>query len=195
MRAAALPVLAAAMLLAAGCLGSAPASDPPRRTQSATPPAFTTPLPENVSAPEPSYLMYPFLGSLTLAAGATGVGYVSPTGTMDRHVFRFPVMEGATGLVVELRWDDAMTDLDLEFGTPDCDSNAGTGMCAFVDGGTIGAGDAPVRVAFTDPATLNTTGDWFLSVWGKDAVQTKFETAATVFYGMAPPDNFTAYAP
>jgi hypothetical protein len=184
-------VLVVAPLALAGCIGSS--APPSTETTQADPPNRPAPrvdLPEE----EPAAVMvvYPFAGKITASAGASQVGYVSPTGSVDEHVFLFPVQVGTTAIVAELSWPTPVHDLDLELGTPDCDSTMGTGTCVFSEGGMPGAGDSPVKIVFDDPQILANAGDWKLLVWAKDAVNTEFTAAVTVFYAGAPAADYTA---
>lgn len=200
MRAASLPLLlvAAGALVLAGCLG--PSNAPPAQggqggqpEQPAAAQGGASQVTEPVrNATGPTEVLFPFKGHITLGAGADGVGYVTPTGSADAHAWTFKVAPNATAIVAELRWADATQDLDLELGTPDCDSTMGTGTCVFDAKGAPGSGDSPVKIVFTDPAALAKAGDWKLFVWGKDAVNADFAAAATVFYGAMPPEGYTA---
>ncbi|HEV8359597.1 MAG TPA: hypothetical protein VGR28_03980 [Candidatus Thermoplasmatota archaeon] len=186
-------LLASLALVVAGCVGS----PQPGPSEPESPTADLAPPVADVAAPESEQLkvgivVLPFEGKLTVAAGAQGVGYVTPTGNSDAHAFSFPVEEGATAIIAELAWADTTQDLDLELGTPDCDTTAGEGVCAFADAGQAGAGDSPIKLVFTDPEVLQNVGDWKLLVWGKNAVNAEFRGAITVFYNMLPQDDYTA---
>jgi hypothetical protein len=197
----ALTALASAAL--AGCIGTsatAPTEQGPTPTGGAEAGAGAAPgsiatgagAASGSEAPEAWMEVYPFQGRITLGVGAAGAGYFSPTGTEDPHLFFFNVQPGATAIVAEMRWADATQDLDLELLAPSCDPNTGDGGCIFVDGGTIGRGDSPVRFVLTDAALLAMDSDWGVAVWAKNAVQVPFEAAITVFYGGMPADEYTA---
>lgn len=195
-----LPVLAAAVLVGAafaGCVGAPepvadPGPEPLDRGDGGA--ATTTPSgPDDAPpAPAPTVAAYPYSGKLTAAAGAPDVGYLSPTGGQDPHVFAFQVGSGAQGLVVELRWADRMHDLDLEVAAPGCDGNTGVGPCLFADGGSPGSGDSPVRFEVTDPEMLAMSGDWRLMVWAKNAVNADFDGVISIFYNAPPAPGYTA---
>jgi hypothetical protein len=138
-------------------------------------------------------VLYPFKGHLTTSLGAQGVGYLSPTGSQDTHGWNFAVDTDAVAIVAELRWADKTMDLDLELGSPNCDSTTGSGTCMFADKGAPGSGDTPVKIVFQDPKALAQAGSWKIFVWGKDAVNTDFDAAVTVFYGVGPTDGYTAF--
>lgn len=192
----ALLLLAAGSLVLAGCLG--PSSPPPPQQPERERPARVADDQPSASAPaspEPvqQYVVFPYNGKLTVGAGAGGVGYVTPLGSMEPHGTVFPVEEGAVAIVAEMRWKDPVSDLDFEVGAPDCDTTTAMGHCFFANGGSPGAGDSPVRTVVSDPAALTQSGDWLLVVWAKDAVNTEYQVVVTVFYGAAPTDDYTAF--
>lgn len=195
----ALPAVAlvSAALLLAGCFGpSAPLEREPAPTAGdAAVPEMVPVSPEEAGlAPQPRVTKYPYEGRIT-GTGAPGVGYLAPAGAADPHIFAFNVTEGAVALVAELRWESPMHDLDLELAAPGCDVTTGSGACFWVQDGSPGAGDSPVRFVLTDAATLAQPGDWTLYVWAKDAVNTAFDGAISVFYGLGPSDDYTALQP
>ena len=124
----------------------------------------------------------------------------------------FEVEDGATGVVVELAWADAVQDLDLLLNAPgDCFSQVG-----FPDGavtciadvfvadgeygtwwnkdGHAGAPDNPARIAI-GPADVERwgSGTWSLVVWTKDAnAQLDFTMYASALYDGSDPTTFSA---
>lgn len=185
-------VLVVAPLAFAGCIGSPePAPPAEQPTAQALPPTTTVDVNQE-EAQGPAMVVFPYTGKITAGAGVAQVGYVSPTGSMDAHIFHFAVAEGAVAVVAELAWSNPVHDLDLEIGTPDCDTTMGSGMCVFANGGNPGSGDSPVRIVIADAAMLAKTGEWKMLVWAKDALNADFTATASVFYGVPPADDYTA---
>lgn len=135
-------------------------------------------------------------------------------GPQDSHGWEleFKVEEGATGVVAELAWADAVQDLDVLLDAPgDCFDQVGfpegAATCiadVFVaDGdygtwwnqdGHAGAPDNPARIAIGQ-ADIERWGDgtWSLVVWTKDAnVQLGFTVYASVIYDGSDPATFSA---
>lgn len=183
-----------AVLALAGCLGS-PAPEPVQPEQPASGERLQAPTHPVEAAPaEPGRIgkeVFPFSGKMTTGVGAGGVGYLSPTGSLDPHQFAFPVDAGAVAIVAELAWDNRAMDLDIALNAPSCDPTMGSGACVFADGGSPGAGDSPVRIVLQDPAALNETGEWRITIWAKSAVNVDFRTVVTVFYGLPPSADYT----
>lgn len=195
----ALPALGlASALLLAGCFGPAPepeAEPAPTSGEVGSAPEMVAVSPEEaglVQAPRRS--VFPYEGRITAGTGAPGVGYVAPAGASDPHIFAFNVTEGAVALVAELRWESPMHDLDLELAAPGCDVTTGSGTCFWMQDGGPGAGDSPVRLMVND-AELLAPGNWTLYVWAKDALNTAFDGAVSVFYGLQPSHDYTALDP
>ncbi|MCA1813182.1 MAG: hypothetical protein LC624_04430 [Halobacteriales archaeon] len=191
-------VLATGAVLLAGCLGSSspPSNEPVRPAnggdaQVAQPEAGSGGVAQ--APPVQQLVVYPFKGHLTTSLGAQGVGYLSPTGAQDTHGWNFAVDHEAVAIVAELRWADKMQDLDLQLGSPNCDSTTGTGTCVFADDGQPGAGDSPTKIVFTNADALKQAGAWKVFVWAKDAVNADFDASVTVFYGVGPADDYTAF--
>lgn len=183
-----------------GCLGAPEAaSDQPRPTaQDDAGKDFPEMVPitaeeAGIVAP-PRIAVYPFEGRITVGAGMPGVGYATPAsgGGRDAHIYAFVVEPEAVGIIVELRWADPMTDLDLELAAPGCDTTTGMGPCLFAQGGAPGAGDSPVRFVVTEPAVLSQSGNWTMSVWAKNAANAQFDGVVSVFYGLPPSEDYTA---
>lgn len=187
-------LVACGALALAGCTAGPPAPGPepaPTSEDAGEPPVVTTLVPEAPAAPDPYIWTYPYEGRIS-GAGAPGLGYFAPLGNQETHAYLYAVPAGATAMVVELAWSDFNMDLDLEAVPPDCDVITGGGSCVYVQGGAPMAGDTPVRLLITDPALLNQTGDWGLYVWAKNAVNTPFHGAISIFFGIAPSDDYTA---
>lgn len=195
------PLAAALLALAvalAGCLGSPTVTPDPTPTAGPAPEDFPELVPvtaeeAGIVAP-PRISTWPFEGHLTAAAGMSGFGYVTPTGSQDNHAYLFQVEPEAVTMIVELRWADRMADLDLELAAPGCDTTSGVGPCLFAQDGAPGSGDTPLRFVVTEPAVLNLTGDWELYVWAKSAVNADFDGVISVFYGLPPSEDYTALA-
>lgn len=195
-----LGLLLAGSVAFAGCLGAPEPVQPsdaedPASTDSAATSDLAAGAVQPPQGPPPQMAILPFAGRITLSVGAQGMGYFSPTGSQDPHAFVFPVglrEQTVMAIVAELRWPNNQNDLDMELAPPGCDMSTGLGPCVFVQGGTAGNGDSPVKFVLTDPGLLALTGDWHLQVWAKNAVATNFDGVITVFYGMAPSDDYTA---
>lgn len=184
----------AATLLLAGCLGAPqgePALDPAELPPVSQPdPATAAPPPAVPDAPPARIETFPFTGRLTLAAGSPDAGYLAPTGAVDEHGFAATLAPGAAAVVVELVWDDALQDLDLQVVPPGCDTTLTA--CLLADGGAPGQGDRPVRIEVQDEAVLGPGGEWRFTAWAKNAVNASFTIYATVFWGAEPPEGFSA---
>lgn len=197
MRLALLPLaLAVGALALAGCIGSPAAPGPQGEGTNPTSgegPAGESPelRPVDVDPTvQPRLQQYPFSGKITAGAGSQMVGYVSPTGSADPHLFGFVVDQGAVAIVAELAWDQPLMDLDLLLNAPSCDAT-GAGTCLTQGDGMPGQGDSPVMLIVTGDA-LAEVGDWTLGIWAKDGANVEFRTVVTVFYGDMPPDGYTA---
>jgi len=133
--------------------------------------------------------VFAFNGQLTLSGGAPQVVYVNAgvLPGLDHPGAPFHVDEGASAIYVELVWSDKTMDLDMFL---DSDLN-GTSVAQSV-GGTHGSGDPPAIIQFEDASKL-ASGDWQVRVFAKDAVNTQYKGAISVFYGGEPiPPGYTA---
>jgi hypothetical protein len=182
-----LPLAFLALLALAGCSAPAPVEAP----EVAAPPPV-----------EPGPWRSVVLD--TGAMGAEAESWLAGNTHPDSHNTSLPfeMRVGATGLVAELAWDDAASDLDLhvrshvdcierptpEFVACEVDSTlldpTGSGTWR-ADGGMPGAGDSPIRFVLTqDDLALypcKESCDWQLQVWAKATPGTDFRVAVTVF--------------
>ena len=128
--------------------------------------------------------------------------------TMD-----FEVGVIATAIVVELAWQDQASDLDLQVFSPTfcplgvsidwplCFANgylgdaAGTGSWRD-EGGLPSQGNTPTRIQLV-ASEWQAYGccDWSAVAWAKATAGTPFDFYATVFYGEAPAEDYTAIPP
>jgi hypothetical protein len=197
------PVMALALLLA-GCL-AAPAPTQPGTAGVRLPPADGG---RAFATAQGAGILFHIAGRMGVEAESKVAGFFSP-GTANTTL-QFQVHSGATGIVAELAWPDAASDLDLQLFSPSfcpritqptCPVNGyfgnttGTGTWRN-EGGSVGHGDSPARlrlgqaeVAASCPAEACR---WQLAAWAKLTAGTSFDLYATVFYGGAPPANYTA---
>lgn len=126
-----------------------------------------------------------FAGNLKLAAGAAN-NYAFPTNSVEPIEFTATVPANATALVVELRWTNAANDLDVILYGPE-------DKRTFLDGGSPGAGDSPMKVVLAQGEFP--TGDVLFRVVAKASVAESFELAVTPFEGIVPAEDFTGFAP
>lgn len=182
-------------------------SGPPSSNASSSPP----PPPAAPPAPAP-----PRVETLTWEGNLSGVGFGSAQ-SLPAHLCCFGVVPagentagafdvGGTlqGIVVELVWEDAAFDLDLELNAPDAQTHVppavkGTtpalrsGHWWFADAGTPGAPDGHAALRIVDAAPLALSGTWTWSVLPKGPAHgVAFTVLVTLFYDAPPAEGFTA---
>jgi predicted small lipoprotein YifL len=171
---------------------------------------------QETGAPVVTWKSYSTRGTTTANAAGWGLDTALGLGVRAMNLYLPP---NATALVVELEWDDAVQDLDVEAhaqggdglaARPECGVGSALGpvmgsraWCDF--GGSLAAPDVPSRLdlhglelADCEPAGLD-WGDcnvFALGFRSKDAnALLEWHLIATVFFEGPPPEAFSALAP
>lgn len=136
------------------------------------------------------------------AAGMTDPSSYSPLIPNDKYDPTFDVRSGATAVLFEVAWSGSdKLDLYPEVANPDCTGPAAqavAGTCLFSEAQPkpVTGASSPARVLISDPAFLKHAGAWKVAVYASSSVNdVPFKAAASVFYGGVPPDAYTALPP
>ena len=214
-----LPLLLLSLPLA-GCLGGSddggvsPAAAPTPSPEAAPDDEGADPAPDDEGADPageadavPTVEVQTFEGSITGASPTVADTFCCLWANLDGQNVQgaFSVPAGAKGLVVELVWDDATSDLDLRLDAPDYQQltvpEAGVpptfyhGHTWLVTAGRTGEPDRHVVIAVTDPEMLALAGEWKWTVGTKLANGVPFRLHVSVFHGEPPAEGYSAVPP